>query len=51
MYILQSIVKDAVSFANAYWQTETLPMPLRKAERLLKSRDLNGKRRYRLVKA
>jgi hypothetical protein len=51
MYTLQSILKNATSFANAYWQIETLPMPLRKAERLLESRDQDGARRYRLVKA
>ena len=53
MYILQSILNEAKSFANIHWQTETLPMPLRKAERLIATRRGNptGSRRYRLVRS
>jgi len=52
MYILQSIVNNAVSFASVNWQTETLPLPLRKAEKVLAQRKLKGgSRRYRLVKS
>ena len=48
MYILQSILNKA----GAVWQTESLPMPLRKADRIVKQRLANaeGRRRYRLVK-
>ena len=49
MYILQSILANA----NAVWQTETLPMPLAKADKLIRVRMANatGNRRFRLVKA
>lgn len=52
MYILQSILNEAKSFANINWQTETLPMPLRQVEKVLKARSSagTGKRRYRMVK-
>jgi len=51
MYILQSIANNAKSFANINWRTESLPMPLRKAERLMKQRLANAKAtRYRLRK-
>ena len=49
MYILQSILNQA----GAVWQTETLAMPLRKADKVIKerlARDSNA-RRYRLIKA
>jgi len=47
MYILQSILDQA----NAVWLTETLPMPLAKADKLIRIRMANatGKRRFRLV--
>ena len=50
MYILQSIRNNAKSFANANWQTETLPMPLRKAQSILANRKTiaNNAHRYRL---
>jgi len=53
MYILQSIVNNAKSFANAHWQTETLAMPLCKANQVLAQRKIrtNGTRRYRLIRA
>ncbi len=49
MYILQSILNQA----GAVWQTETLAMPLRKADKVIKERIARGgnARRYRLVKA
>ena len=47
MYILQSILDQA----GAVWMTETLEMPLRKADKAIKERLARGsKRRYRLVK-
>ena len=47
MYILQSILANA----NAVWLTETLPMPLAKADKLIRVRIANatGNRRFRLV--
>jgi len=47
MYILQSLA----THANAVWQTETLPMPLAKADILIRVRMANatGNRRFRLV--
>ena len=49
MWILQSILNKA----GAVWQTETLPMPLRHADKLIKQRIANatGVRRFRLVKS
>ncbi len=49
MWILQSILDKA----GAVWVTETLPLPLRKAERVIKQRRVNasGSHRFRLVKA
>ena len=49
MYILESILNTA----GAVWQTETLAMPLRKADKVIKERlaHANGRRRYRLIKA
>jgi hypothetical protein len=49
MYILQSILDQA----GAVWQTETLAMPLRKADKVIKERLANatGVRRFRLIKA
>ena len=48
MWILQSIINQA----GAVWQTETLPMPLRHADKAIKQRITNatGVRRFRLVK-
>jgi hypothetical protein len=48
MWILQSIIDQA----GAVWQTESLPMPLRLADRAIKLRRENttGLRRHRLVK-
>jgi hypothetical protein len=48
MYILQSILVNA----NAVWLTETLPMPMAKADKLIRIRMANatGKRNFRLVK-
>ena len=48
MYILQSILNQA----NAVWLTETLPMPMAKADKLIRIRMANatGKRNFRLVK-
>ena len=49
MYILQSILANA----NAVWLTETLPMPMAKADKLIRVRMANatGNRRFRLIKA
>ena len=49
MYILESILANA----NAVWQTETLPMPTAKADKLIRERMARkgNQRRYRLVKA
>ena len=49
MYILQSIANKA----NAVWLTETLPMPMAKADKLIRIRMANGtgNRRFRLVEA
>ena len=49
MYILQSILNKA----GAVWVTETLPLPLSKADKLIKSRlaHSTGSRRFRLIKA
>jgi hypothetical protein len=48
MYILESILNKA----GAVWRVESLPLPLRKADRLIKQRIANaqGRCRYRLVK-
>jgi len=48
MYILQSILNKA----GAVWVTESLPLPLPKADRLIKSRfaHATGVRRFRLIK-
>tara|TARA_B100001179_G_C18474846_1_gene353049 strand:+ start:46 stop:195 length:150 start_codon:yes stop_codon:yes gene_type:complete len=48
MWILQSIKNQA----GAVWQTETLAMPLRHADKVIKQRIANasGVRRFRLVK-
>ena len=48
MWILQSILNQA----GAVWQTETLPMPLRHADKVIKQRTANttGVGRFRLVK-
>lgn len=47
MYQIESTIFDKNEF-----RVETLPMPLKKAEKLLKERwnRAEGKRRYRLVK-
>ena len=47
MYQLESTV-----YNKNDWKVETLPMPLRKADRLIKDRlaHADGKRRYRLIK-
>ena len=47
MYQLESTV-----YNQKNWKVETLPMPLKKADRLIKDRleRNNGSRRYRLVK-
>ena len=52
MYTLQSIAHNARSFANINWRTETLPLPLAKATKVLRQRQANstGKFRYRLHK-
>ena len=44
---------ESTEYSKNDWKVETLPMPLRKAERLIKDRleRNNGSRRYRLVKA
>jgi hypothetical protein len=49
MYILQSILNKA----GAVWVTESLPLPLSKADKLIKSRlsHATGVRRFRLIKA
>ena len=47
MYQLESTIFDKND-----WKVETLPMPLRKAERLIKLRFAvsEGRRRYRLIR-
>jgi len=47
MYQLESTV-----YNEKNWKVETLPMPLKKADRVIKDRmeRNNGSRRYRLVK-
>ena len=52
MYILQSIANNAKSFANINWRTESLPMPLSKADKLMRQRLANASKatRYRLHK-
>ena len=49
MYILQSLAHKA----NAVWLTETLPMPMAKADKLIRERMTRkgNARRYRLVRA
>ena len=43
---------ESTEFNKNDWKVETLPMPLHKADRLVKERwdRADGKRRYRLVK-
>ena len=43
---------ESTEFHKNDWRVETLPMPLRKADRLIKLRweHAEGKRRYRLIK-
>jgi len=47
MYQLESTIFDKND-----WKIETLPMPLRAADKLIKQRvaDSEGRRRYRLIK-
>lgn len=49
MYILQSILNKA----GAVWVTESLPLSLTKADKMIKSRlsHATGVRRFRLIKA
>ena len=51
MYILQSIAMHA----NAVWLTETLPLPMAKADKLIRERMARQggqvTRRFRLIKA